>query len=132
MRVWQGGGRTFADVSDERVQDWSWQRTMRRVRLLSQLVSPYKSRAALAILSLLAATLSGLVPPYLAKLAIDRGIARGNERVLVVVVAIFAAAGFVNWVTSYAQTYFTGWVGERVLADLRRTLFKHLQRLPLG
>ena len=132
MRVWQGGGRTFADVSGERVQDWSWQRTMRRVRVLSRLVAPYKSRASLAILSLLAATLSGLVPPYLAKLAIDRGIARGNERVLVEIVAVFAAAGLINWVTSYAQTYFTGWVGERVLADLRRDLFKHLQRLPLG
>ncbi|MGA9761929.1 MAG: ABC transporter ATP-binding protein [Gaiellaceae bacterium] len=132
MRVWQGGGRTFADVSEERVQDWSWQRTARRVRVLTRLVSPYRSRAALAIFSLLAATLSGLAPPLLAKYAIDQGIAKGNARILVEIVAIFAAAGLINWVTSYAQTYFTGWVGERVLADLRRTLFKHLQRLPLG
>lgn len=132
MKIWQGGGRTFADVTDERVQDWSWKRTVRRVRTLMRLVSPYKGKAALAIVSLLAATLSGLVPPYLAKLAIDRGIAEGNERILVWIVAVFTAAGLINWVTSYAQTYFTGWVGERVLADLRRDLFKHLQRLPLG
>ena len=32
----------------------------------------------------------------------------------------------------YAQTYFTGWTGERILADLRNTLFRHLQRLSLG
>jgi ATP-binding cassette subfamily B protein len=132
MRVWQGGGRTFADVSDERVQDWSWQRTARRVRTLTRLVSPYKRKATLAILSLFAATLSGLAPPYLAKLAIDRGIVQGNTGVLLVIVAVFAAAGLVNWVTSYSQTYFTAWVGERVLADLRRTLFRHLQRLSLG
>ena len=31
-----------------------------------------------------------------------------------------------------AQTYFTGWVGERALADLRIQLFGHLQRLSLG
>src|SRR4029079_795353 len=31
-----------------------------------------------------------------------------------------------------AQTYFTGWTGERMLADLRNTLFRHLQRLSLG
>ena len=31
-----------------------------------------------------------------------------------------------------AQTYFTGWTGERILADLRNTLFRHLQRLSLG
>ena len=33
---------------------------------------------------------------------------------------------------SAAQTYFTGWVGERGLADLRIRLFAHLQRLSLG
>ncbi len=132
MRIWQGGGRTFADVTDERVQDWSWQRTMRRVSTLMRLVSPYRGRAALAVISLLAATLTALTPPYLAKLAIDRGIVEGDMRVLVVIVAVFAAAGVLNWTTSYAQTYFTGWVGERVLADLRRKLFRHLQRLPLG
>ena len=33
---------------------------------------------------------------------------------------------------SYAQTYLTGWVGERILADLRTGLFRHLQRLSLG
>src|SRR2546421_11620814 len=33
---------------------------------------------------------------------------------------------------SYAQTYLTGWAGERILADLRIKLFGHLQRLSLG
>src|SRR5229473_988491 len=33
---------------------------------------------------------------------------------------------------SYVQTYLTGWVGERILADLRIALFRHLQRLSLG
>ena len=35
-------------------------------------------------------------------------------------------------VASSAQTYFTGWTGERILADLRNQLFRHLQRLSLG
>jgi ATP-binding cassette subfamily B protein len=33
---------------------------------------------------------------------------------------------------SYLQTYLTGWVGERILADLRNKLFGHLQHLSLG
>src|SRR5213075_2348641 len=41
-------------------------------------------------------------------------------------------AGLINWGMSYAQTYLTGWVGERILADLRNALFRHLQRLSLG
>ena len=33
---------------------------------------------------------------------------------------------------TYVETYLTGWVGERILADLRNQLFAHLQRLSLG
>ena len=46
--------------------------------------------------------------------------------------AAFLAAGVAAFVLSGAQTYFTGWVGERALADLRIQLFDHLQRLSLG
>ena len=35
-------------------------------------------------------------------------------------------------VLSAANTYLTGWIGERVLADLRNKLFAHLARLSLG
>jgi ATP-binding cassette subfamily B protein len=44
----------------------------------------------------------------------------------------FLLAGLANWGMSYVQTYLTGWVGERILADLRIKLFGHLQRLSLG
>ena len=41
-------------------------------------------------------------------------------------------AGALGIAFTYAQTYFTGWTGERMLADLRGHLFRHLQRLSLG
>src|SRR5262249_58762186 len=94
--------------------------------------SPYKLQPSLAVASLLAATLTGLAPPYLAKLAIDHGITDGDLTALGWIVAAFLAAALANLATSAAQTYFTGWTGERILADLRNTLFRHLQRLSLG
>src|SRR5207248_2614832 len=51
---------------------------------------------------------------------------------LYLVVGIFLAAGLANWGMTYVETYLTGWVGERLLADLRNRLFEHLQRLSLG
>ncbi len=45
---------------------------------------------------------------------------------------LFLLAGAAAFVLSGLQTYFTGWVGERGLADLRTQLFAHLQRLSLG
>jgi ABC-type multidrug transport system fused ATPase/permease subunit len=131
MRVWQPGSHLTMQRGAE-VSDWSWRRTARRVSTLARFASQYKLRTSLAVASLLAATLTGLVPPYLAKLALDDGIRQQDYHAVVIVVIVFVAAGFLNWGASSAQTYFTGWTGERILADLRNTLFRHLQRLSLG
>jgi ATP-binding cassette subfamily B protein len=114
------------------VEDWSWARTRRRLGTLARLTRPYKTRTTFSIVSLLLATATALAPPLLAKYAVDDGIRRGNLTALWWIVAAFLVAGLLNWAMSYAQTYLTGWVGERILADLRNRLFDHLQRLSLG
>ncbi len=131
MRVWQPGSH-LTHRRDAKVEDWSWQRTVRRVSTLARLAAPYKRQTLLALGSLVAATLTALAPPYLAKLVIDEGIYKKDVHTLTIVVALFAVAGVLNLATSAAQTYFTGWTGERILADLRNTLFRHLQKLSLG
>ena len=131
MRVWQPGSHLSAERG-ARVEDWSWRRTARRVSTLARLLAPYKRRTALAAAALLAATATALAPPYLAKLAIDDGIRDRDLGFLTVLVVLLVAAGVANLATSAAQTYFTGWTGERILADLRNRLFRHLQRLSLG
>jgi ATP-binding cassette subfamily B protein len=114
------------------VDDWSWQKTRRRLGLLWQLTRPYRGRTGLSVISLLTATATALAPPYLAKYALDDAVnGHGGSR-LVLVVSIFVAAGLANWGMTYVETYLTGWVGERILADLRVRLFEHLQRLSLG
>ncbi len=70
--------------------------------------------------------------PFLAKYALDDAIHDTTGQKLVLVVAIFVAAGLANWGMNYVETYMTGWVGERILADLRKQLFGHLQKLSLG
>src|SRR5215210_4981515 len=131
MRVWQAGSHLTMQRGGE-VDDWSWRRTARRVSTLARLTSPYKVRTTLAVATLLAATFTSLAPPYLAKLALDDGIRDANYGNLVAVVVAFLVAGILNLAASAAQTYFTGWTGERILADLRNKLFRHLQRLSLG
>ena len=102
------------------------------LRVLLRLARPYRGRTALAVVTLVAYTAVALLPPYLSKLAVDEGIQPGDLRRLSVIVVAFLAAGVASFFLSGAQTYFTGWVGERALADLRIQLFKHLQRLSLG
>ncbi|HEV7133771.1 MAG TPA: ABC transporter ATP-binding protein [Gaiellaceae bacterium] len=131
MRVHQAGShlmeRRGADVAD-----WSWGQTRRRLGLLWNLTQPYRGRVAFSVVSLLTATATALAPPYLAKYALDDAVKGHGGARLYLVIAIFIAAGLANWGMTYVETYLTGWVGERILADLRIRLFSHLQRLSLG
>jgi ATP-binding cassette subfamily B protein len=114
------------------VEDWSWNTTRRRLGVLWRLTKPYRFRTFLSVFSLLAATATALAPPLLAKYALDDAINDKTGTQLVVVVSLFVALALANWGMTYVETYMTGWVGERILADLRSQLFAHLQSLSLG
>jgi len=102
------------------------------LRGLLELLGPYRGRSLLALGSLLLGTAAALAPPPLAKLAIDEGITPGDVGTLNLVVVAFVVSALVYWAATYAQTYLVGWIGQRVLQDLRIRLFAHLQTLPVG
>jgi ABC-type multidrug transport system fused ATPase/permease subunit len=99
----------------------------RKLRGLLVLLRPYRSRTVLMFASLILGTAAALAPPPLAKLAIDEGITPGDLSTLTIVVIAFLVSALVYWGATYAQTYLVGWIGQRVLQDLRIQLFAHLQ-----
>jgi ABC-type multidrug transport system fused ATPase/permease subunit len=130
MRVHQPGSHLMHGGRSQ-IDDWSSAQTKRRLTALYRLARPYKARTALAIGSLLGATAVALAPPYLVGRTVDQ-VRHGHTDKLGWLVVAFVAAGVLGIVFTYAQTYYTGWTGERMLADLRNLLFRHLQRLSLG
>jgi ATP-binding cassette subfamily B protein len=104
----------------------------RNLRGLIALIGPYRGRAAITFVALLVGTGASLAPPLLARAAIDTGIEKKDTSALVLIVVAFLAAAALFWVMTYIQTYLVGWVGQRVLADLRIRIFTHLQTLPIG
>jgi ABC-type multidrug transport system fused ATPase/permease subunit len=104
----------------------------RNLKGLLQLLRPYRARSATMLAALVVGTAASLAPPLLAKVAIDRGIARHDTNALVLVVLAFLLSAVLVWVMTYVQTYLVGWVGQRALADLRIRIFTHLQSLPVG
>jgi ATP-binding cassette subfamily B protein len=132
MRVWQPGSHLTERGKRVEVDDWSWAATKRRLRTLAALAAPYKLHTTMSVVSLLVATALALLPPYLAGAAIDYGVRQGDVHQLQLFVVLFLVAGLAGLGAGYAETYYTGWTGERILADLRMTLFRHLQRLSLG
>jgi ABC-type multidrug transport system fused ATPase/permease subunit len=104
----------------------------RKLRGMLVLLRPYRGRTIVMFIALLAATAAQLAPPPLAKLAIDQGITPGDLTTLTLVVIAFLASALVYWGASYVQTYLVGWVGQRVLQDLRIQVFAHLQTLSIN
>ncbi len=131
MRVHQPGGHLLRERGAA-VDDWSWRTTRRRLGVLWRLTKRYRRRTLFSLFSLLTATAAALAPPILAREALVDAVQHKTGSALTLVIAIFVAAGLANWVMTYVETYMTGWVGERILADLRTQLFGHLQRLSLG
>ena len=123
------GGRFGSEWTGERSSKGTRGRNLRG---LLKLIGPYRTRATLTLVALLLGTGASLAPPLLAKAAIDDGIGRHDTNTLVLVVIAFLLSAVLVWAMTYAQTYLVGWVGQRVLADLRIRIFSHLQTLPIG
>ena len=104
----------------------------RKVRWMLGLLRPYRRQVGLMLVALVAATVAGLAPPYLAGRAIDDGINAGDAGALTVIVAIFLVSALLYWGATYAQTYLVGWVGQRALQDLRERIYSHLQAMSIG
>jgi ABC-type multidrug transport system fused ATPase/permease subunit len=101
------------------------------LRLLGYL-RPHRRRMAGAFVLMLVVSGLTLLAPYLVKVAIDGPIADGDLAELNRLAALLAAVFAGIYLASAGQQYLLSWVGERVLADLRAQLFRHLQALSLG
>ncbi|MCG6958597.1 ABC transporter ATP-binding protein/permease [bacterium BMS3Abin03] len=99
-------------------------------RLLSY-VKPYKHYVIFAILLNVLVAALGPVRPYLTKIAIDKYIASSDYNGLMLIGILLFASLLFQAVMQYLLTYFTQYLGQRTLYDLRTQLFNHIQKLAL-
>lgn len=104
----------------------------RLMRRLLGYVRPYRRGVAVAGACVVLEALLGLAGPALTKQAIDHGIRNENLRFLNEVGLLYLGTLVGILVLGYTQFRIMQGIGQRVMADLRRDLFAHLQRLPVG
>ena len=96
---------------------------------LGPYLRPYRPRVILAALSLMVAAGTVLAFGACLRALIDRGFAQGRPDVLNYALASLVVVALVLAIASGARFYLVSWLGERVVADLRRDLFAHVVRL---
>jgi ATP-binding cassette subfamily B protein len=105
-------------------------RKLSRLVLLWRFARAYPAQLTAALTALLIAALATLAIPQGLKLIVDNGFARGSDPAAIapyfwgmlgIVVLMGVATAF--------RFYFVSWIGERVVADLRMTVQRHLLTL---
>jgi ATP-binding cassette subfamily B protein len=99
-------------------------------RLLAY-VKPYKKYVFFAIFLNIFVSALGPLRPYLTKIAIDNYIVNSNYNGLLLISIILLASLILQAAIQYFLTYYTQYLGQKTLYDLRVQIFSHVQKLAL-
>ncbi len=107
-------------------------RDLRRLRDLLAYLRPYRWRIAGAGIALLVAAGTVLGLGWVLRHLIDSGFGLGNEAILDRALLLLFGATVLLALSTYARFYLVTWLGERVIADIRKSVFDHLLSLSPG
>jgi ATP-binding cassette, subfamily B, multidrug efflux pump len=103
----------------------------RLMRRLLAYLRPYTPQVALALAAIIAASVLQLAQPYLMKVAIDRYIANGDLAGVDRIALVYLAVILSSFGLDFSQTWLLQMTGQRIMFDMRREIYAHLQRLDL-
>lgn len=122
--AWHMMGPDWGDEQRRKREHVSFGRVVR-------LFAPYKALVVGVMLCILVGAGLGVIPAYLTAQIIDKGIGGHNVPLLAqltgLTVAVVLIAGFIG----VLQSYLNNLIGQRVMADMRQDLYRHLLDLSL-
>lgn len=104
---------------------------MKVLRQLYSFVKPYKAQFYFLVFLTIAMAVLAPTRPYFIQIAIDDYVAVGDTggllRIIYILVGLMILQALVQW----AHTYYSGWIGQVIIKDIRVRLYKHLLKLRL-
>jgi ATP-binding cassette, subfamily B, multidrug efflux pump len=118
----------------------------RLMKRLLRYLAPYKWQVAIALASIFIKVGADVLGPYLTKIVIDHylapvpGLHTRFDRFLssnpfagiAQIAALYVGLLVFSFLLEYLQTYYMQWAGQMVMFDLRKEIFRHLQRMHIG
>src|SRR3989339_1386913 len=103
----------------------------RLMKRLLKYVKPYKKYVLFAILLNMVVAVLGPIRPYLTKIAVDDHITNSNYNGLLAISLLLLGSLALQAVIQYFLTYYTQYLGQKTIFDLRMQIFRHVQNLAL-
>ncbi|HET8521902.1 MAG TPA: ABC transporter ATP-binding protein [Thermomicrobiales bacterium] len=101
-------------------------------RRLIAFLRPYKKRTVGTVLLVATVTASELLIPSLFSYAVDEVTGKQRLSMLNLIGAAFVVTLIVRFLAMWGEFYQTSWLGNRIVFDLRNTMFRHLQTLSMS
>ena len=98
---------------------------------LLQFATPYKMRLYIAAISAIMLSLCAALSPYYMQYAIDLGITKKSSEDLVFFLSLMAVVLLGQVFFQLLFIYFSNWIGQQVVRDIRVKLFKHMLRFKM-
>lgn len=108
------------------------EKSLQKLKDILAFTKPYRAPIILAILSLTLAAVMVLSLGWGLRNLIDYGFSQGDANALDYTLLMMGLAVLLLSIASFGRSYYIGWVGERVMTDLRIRVFNHLLSLDIG
>lgn len=120
----------MVDKSDILARDKS--RNFKVLRELTRFLSPYKSRVCLAFAAMIVVIGASLAMGQGVKHLIDNGFSAEDPALLDQALISVLGLSALMAVGTFGRFYLISWVGERVVADMRKAIFNHILKLDVA
>ena len=95
------------------------------------LIYQNRGRISIGLLLMLVSRGAGLVLPWTTKPFVDQVMMKGDARLLPGIVLLVGGATVVQALTSFVLSQLLGVAGQRMIAERRKQVFRHITRLPI-
>jgi ATP-binding cassette, subfamily B, bacterial len=104
-------------------------RSLKPLVRLTPYLRRYRHQITLALLALIIASVATLLVPIAVRRIIDHGFTTANATLVNQYFSVMIAVVLLLAVSSAIRFYYVMWLGEKIVADVRDTLFEHLLKL---
>ena len=101
------------------------------LKRLFKFILPYKTTFIIVLLLTITLAPLGIIRPYMIQITVDNYMEVGQQSMLIYMCALMFGLLAVQTLVQYSHSYWSGWLGQTIIKDIRIQLYQHILSLRL-